>query len=93
MAEGPARCAAATDAFPACETTAGTVAAPHKAMVAPTEAMTCLSFHAPACLLMFLALRVLRGARLSAVVRTLLRVAFAALSTREGSPIEGGERL
>jgi DNA-binding SARP family transcriptional activator/tetratricopeptide (TPR) repeat protein len=60
---------------------------------AATEAMTCLGFHAPACLLMLLALRVLRGARLSAVVRTLLRVAFAALSTREGPPIAGGERL
>jgi len=77
-------CEATAGWLPECETMAGTAGAPHKTMVAATEAMTCLIFHTPACLLMLLALRVLRGARLSDVVRKLLRVAFAALSAREG---------
>jgi hypothetical protein len=83
-AEDPSMCEDTAGWFPACETMAGTAAVPHKTMVAATEAMTCLIFRTPACLLMLLALRVLRGARLSDVVRKLLRVAFAALSTTEG---------
>jgi hypothetical protein len=79
--------AAVAEGFPAGETTAKTTAAPPKTMVAPTEAMTCLRFHPPACLLMLLALRVSRSARLSVATRKLPPAAIASLSLREGSPI------
>jgi hypothetical protein len=87
----------AAGVLPACETAAGAIPpmmmVPPRITAAPTEAITCLSSHLPACLLMLLAFRVSRSPRLSAVERKLLQAAFAALLAREGSPIEVSAKL